>query len=128
MATSGMSAVIAQTALGAMVGKNSFTAFGGSNSAKFKLMSLGTTDESGDGTEIVGGSYPAGGIVFAPTSTWGSPSFSAGVASITNSALAITQAGMPTVASPGVTNASIWDTASTPIRWWWGALTSAIIT
>jgi 16S rRNA C1402 (ribose-2'-O) methylase RsmI len=123
-----MSAVIAETCLGGMVGKNSFTAFGGSNAAKLKLMSTGTTDESGDGTEINGGSYPTGGIGFAPTSTWGSPGFSAGVASITNSGAAITQAGMPAVASPGVAYASIWDTAGTPVRWWWGQLTTAQVT
>jgi hypothetical protein len=122
MATSGLDFTIAKTVVAGMAGQATFTAFGGTTNAKLKLMSTAAS-ETADGTEINGGSYTTGGITFARSSTWGSPAYSAPNASVTNSGAAITQTGMPTVT---VTYASIWDTGTTPARWWWGQLTTAV--
>lgn len=126
----GMASGIAVSCISAMIGKTSFSAFSTTNHPKLKLMSGGTNNEAGDGTEISGGSYPAGGVdMGVVSSTFGAASYSGGVASITNSGAAVTQTGMPAVSTPGVTDAAIYDgTSVTPVRWWWGTLTSAVIT
>jgi hypothetical protein len=126
MATSGLDSVQANALLSASVGKASLTAFGGTN-GKLKLIASGA-NENTNGTEIAtGGGYAAGGFTTGTsTSTWGSAAYSTGVSSITNSGAAITITNMPTVAS--ITQAELWDTAGTPLRWWWGALTSTITT
>jgi hypothetical protein len=108
-----------------MIGHSSFGAFNTGSNAKLKLMSS-SANEGADGTEISGGSYSSGGISMSISSTFGSASYSTGVASVTNSGLAVTQAGMPAVGSPGVVAASIYD--GTPVRWWWGDLTTNVVT
>ena len=121
---SGMDSTTAKAVLSATVGKASLTAFGGTT-GKVKLMSTAAS-ETADGTQISGGSYPAGGIsTGTSTTTWGTASYASGVASITNSGSAITQTNMPATL---VTSASLWDTAGTPVRWWWGDLTNNITT
>jgi hypothetical protein len=119
-----MDSTIAQTAIGGMVGQQTQPVFNGSQ-GKLKLMSS-PANETADGTEINGGSYVAGGVPFTLSSTWGAPSYSTGVAQVTNSGAAITQTNMPAVTS--VTYASIWDTGGTPKRWWWGILANAVTT
>lgn len=128
--SSGLASGIAVSCVSAMLGLSSFSAFSTTNHPKLKLMSGGTNNEAGDGTQISGGSYPAGGIdMGAVTATFGSAGYSTGVASITNSGAAVTQTNMPAVSTPGVTDASIYDgTNVTPVRWWWGSLTTAVIT
>jgi hypothetical protein len=114
-----------------MLGLTPFSAFATTNHPKLKLMSGGTTNEAGDAaTQISGGSYPAGGIdMGAVGTTFGAASYSGGIASVTNSGAAVTQASMPAVTTPGVTDAAIYDgTSVTPVRWWWGSLTTAVIT
>jgi hypothetical protein len=107
-----------------MTGKTALTAWSGTT-GKLKLQNS-TGSETADGTEISGGSYPAGGIVYTVSSTFGASSYSTGVTSATNSGAAITQTSMPTVGSPGVTYATIYDNGG--IRWWWGALTTPVLT
>lgn len=63
---------------------------------------------SAAGTEVTGGSYARQPI------TWGTAS----AGSIANS-VAITFTAMPAVTVVGV---DIWDSAGTPIRRWWGAV------
>jgi len=124
--SSGLASGIAVSCVSAMIGRSSFSAWSGTV-GKIKLMSGGTNNEAGDGTEISGGSYPAGGISLGTISTtFGAAGYSGGVASVTNSGAAVTQTGMPAVGSPGVTDASLYDNSS--VRWWWGTLSSAVIT
>jgi hypothetical protein len=121
-----MASGVAVSCISGMIGKTAFGAFGGTSS-KLKLMTT-AANETADGTEISGGSYPAGGISTTVSSTYGAASYSSGVASVTNSGAVITQANMPTVGGSGVISASIWDTGGTPVRWWWGDLSTGVVT
>jgi hypothetical protein len=123
---SGMASGVAVSCINGMIGKTAFGAFGGT-ATKLKLMST-AANEGADGTEISGGSYPAGGISATVSTTFGAGSYALGVATITNSGAAISQSNMPTVVSPGVVSASLWDTGTTPVRWWWGDLTTGVAT
>lgn len=123
---SGMASGVAVSCINGMIGKTAFGAFGGT-STKLKLMST-AANEGADGTEISGGSYVAGGISATVSSTFGAGSYSSGVATIVNSGAAITQVNMPTVGGSGVISASLWDTGGTPVRWWWGDLTTGVVT
>jgi hypothetical protein len=131
MATSGLDSVQANMILAASVGQGSFTAFsaGGTTTlGKLKFIVSGA-NENTDGTEITpGGGYTAGGPAITLATFWGSPAFASGVSSITNSGStgSTSVTNMPAVAS--MAQAEIWDEASTPKRWWWGALTAAITT
>jgi hypothetical protein len=77
---------------------------------KCRLM---TTNGSGtsNGTEVTGGSYASQTVTFA--------SASAGAAA-SNATLNFT--GMPAVTVVGV---ELWDSAGTPVRKWYGALTTS---
>jgi len=123
-ATSGLDSARAQNILGAITGKvTTMTAWSGTT-GKVKLITpTGTTNETGDGTEVSGGSYPAGGIVYTVSTTFGSATYSAGVTSITNSGLAVTQASMPATT---VAYIAIYDNGA--VRWWWAALTTSVTT
>jgi len=122
---------MANNLLGASVGQASITAFGTTTAPKLKLLSaLNANPETTSGTEITtGGGYTAGGVAFggAASTVWGAPSYSANVSSVTNSgangALSITN--MPAVTTAA---AEYWDGAGTPVRWWWGNLTSSVTT
>lgn len=123
---SGMASGVAVSCVSGMIGKTAFGAFGGT-STKLKLMTT-AANESADGTEISGGSYPAGGISATVSTTFGAAGYSGGVASIANSGAAITQANMPATSGSGVVSASLWDTGGTPVRWWWGDLSTGVVT
>jgi len=125
---SGMDSTKAIDVIEALIGKSPIVAFSTTNPAKLKLMTTAAT-ETADGTEISGGSYPAGGISMTISSTFGSGSYASGVATVTNSGAVVTQANMPTVGGSGVISAAIYDgTAVTPVRWWWGDLTTGVVT
>jgi hypothetical protein len=81
------------------------------------MTAMGTA--TSNGTELAtGGSpgYTSG--TGAPTSAWAAPSGQ----SIATSA-GITLTGMPAVPSPGIAGIELWDSAGTPKRTWFGALT-----
>jgi hypothetical protein len=82
-----------------------------SGSLKVRLMTANGSD-SATGTEVVGGSYAAQTVTFGAASG-GSTSNSAD----------LTFAGMPACTVVGL---EIWDSAGSPVRWWWGALTSSV--
>ncbi len=74
---------------------------------KLRLMTANGNDTTG-GTQVTGGSYTSQTVTFSAASS-GSTSNSSDV----------TFTGMP---SATVTGAEIWDSAGTPVRWWYGAL------
>jgi len=122
-ATSGLDSNRAKNILDAITGKASLTAWSGTT-GKLKLITpTGTTNESGDGSEVASGSYPAGGISYTVSSTFGSSSYSAGTTSITNSGAAVTQTNMP---STTVAYIVLYDNGA--VRWWWAALTTSVTT
>lgn len=123
-ATSGLDSTRCQNILGAISGKATLTAWGGTTGHLKLITPSGTTNESFDGTEVSGGSYPAGGISYTVSSTFGSASYSSGVTSITNSA-AISQSSMPAAT---VAYIAIYDNTGTPLRWWWAQLTTSVTT
>lgn len=65
--------------------------------------------DSAAGTEVAGGGYARQDITFT-TESGGAASNSAD----------IVFDNMPTVGGSGVRGFEIWDSAGTPIRWWWG--------
>lgn len=87
---------------------------------KARLMSANGSGST-NGTEVAnsgGSTYASQTATFAATNT----SFTA----VSNAAL--TFAGMPAVASPGVQGIELWDSAGTPKRKWWGPLAASVIT
>lgn len=94
--------------LDASLGTATYTAPTGS--MKLALASTTGTNTTA-GTEISGGSYARATIAFSAASA----------GSAANSAL-ITFSGMPAVTVTGV---DIYDSAGTPRRAWWGALTAS---
>lgn len=80
--------------------------------APLKVRLYTTTGTAGSsGTEVTGGSYASQSVTMG--------SSSAGVASNTG---AVTFNSMPACTVTGV---EIWDSAGTPVRLWWGALTAS---
>src|ERR1700744_6421374 len=125
---SGMDSTRATSLVSAAIGKTAFPTYGVTNTSKLKLMSTAAS-ETTDGTEITGGSYPAGGIGMTISSTFGSSSYASGIASITNSGASVSQTNMPTVGTPGIVSASVWDgTSGTALRWWWGGMQANVVT
>lgn len=120
---SGMASGVAVSCIGGMIGKASFGAWSGTT-GKLRLNSTASS-ETGPGTEISGGSYSAGGVALGTNiaTCFGAASYSTGVASITNSGQAVSQANMPAVTT---TSADIFDNGGT--RWWWGDLSSPVTT
>lgn len=98
--------------LSASLGLASYTAT--TTPIKLRLMTANGSATSA-GTEVTGGSYSAGGVSLA--SLMGSAS--AGSSSNTG---AVNFTSMPAVTVTGV---EIWDSAGTPIRKWFGALTAS---
>lgn len=122
---SGMDSAKSIDVIEATIGKSAITAWSGTV-GKVKLMSTAAT-ETADGTEISGGSYVAGGVSLGTiNTTFGVGSYSGGVATVTNSGAAITQTNMPTVGTPGIVSASIYDNG--PVRWWWGDMQANVVT
>lgn len=106
-----MGALVQTIASKAMDHINAVTAFTEPTSPlKLRLMTANGSATAA-GTEVTGGSYAS------QTITMGAAS--AGVASNSN---AITYAAMPACTVVGV---EIWDTAGTPLRLWWGAVTTS---
>lgn len=66
------------------------------------------------GTEVVGGSYGRQTITFAASATNGQNA---------NTNL-IRFDNMPDIPAPGVVGFEIWDSATTPVRWWHAPLTT----
>lgn len=80
-----------------------------------RLMTANGSD-SAAGTEVVN----AGGSAYAPQSAaFPAPTTTAGTTSTSNSA-DIVFTNMP-AESGGVVGVEVWDSAATPVRWWWGA-------
>lgn len=77
---------------------------------KLRLMTANGSASSA-GTEVTGGSYSSQTITFNAASGGSAAS-----------AADITFASMPAAT---VVGAEIWDSAGTPVRLWWGALTSS---
>lgn len=86
------------------------TSYTPSTPLKLRLMTANGS-ASAAGTEVTGGSYTPQTIAFSAASS----------GSASNSA-EITFSAMPGVTVVGL---EIWDSAGTPIRQWWGALTSS---
>jgi hypothetical protein len=91
---------------------------GASYTAATGAINLALVTANGDattaGTEVTGGSYARQ----PTTGSWGSASAGA----ITNSISAINFTGMPgTITIVGI---ELWDSAGTPVRRWFGALTA----
>lgn len=80
---------------------------------KMRLMSAMGVDAATAGTEVVGGSYVAGG------QTLSTAMGTASGGSISNSVAAITFAGMP---AGNVAGVEVWDSAGTPVRFWYSTL------
>jgi len=122
---SGMDSTKAIDVIEALIGKSTISPWSGTV-GKIKLMSTAAS-ETADGTEISGGSYVAGGVSLGTiNTTFGAGAYSGGIASVTNTGAAVTQTNMPTVGGSGVISASIYDNA--PTRWWWGDLTTGVVT
>jgi hypothetical protein len=122
-ATSGLDSTKAIDILEATAGKSPIVAWSGTT-GKLKLITpTGTTNETGDGTEVSGGSYPTGGITYTVGTTFNTASYSSGVTSITNSLAAITQTSMPATT---VANIALYDAGA--VRWWWAAVTTSVTT
>ena len=95
----------------ASLGTSALTAFSGA--AKVRLTTTAPTATAA-GTELTGTGYTAGGT----TITFGAAS--AGSASNSGSAIQWTNGSGGTWAIVGL---EIWDSAGTPLRWWFGTFT-----
>lgn len=106
----------ATNVLAGTLGQAAFTAT--TTPVKVKLMST-TGTESTAGTEITaGGGYPAGGVGV----TWAAPTVATGTYSGRIGNAALTIANMPAATVNGI---DVVDSAATPRRLMWGALTTA---
>ena len=114
-----MSAFAQQTATMVLAGTFGQAAFVASTTPiKIKLMST-TPTEAAAGTEITpGGNYPAGG--FSPV-TWAAPTTQTGTYSGRIGNAAVTISNMPAATVNGI---DLVDSAGTPRRLMWGALTT----
>lgn len=102
--------VEANNFLAATVGKTSYT--NPTSTVNLALMSTNGSNTSA-GTEISGGSYAR----LSTSGSWGTASAGA---IATNAALTFTN--MPAVTTTGI---ELWDSTGTPVRKWWGALTTS---
>lgn len=113
---SGLDAAHAANIVDASVGTASFVAT--VTPLRCRIMTANGS-ATANGTELAsGGSYVAG-TGMSPA-TFGSASTTTGQA-VSNAAL--TQTGMPTAAT--LAGIELWDSAGTPKRKWWGALTAS---
>jgi hypothetical protein len=78
---------------------------------RLRLMTANGSDSAG-GTQVVGGTYAPQPVSFS----------AAGSGAAANTAL-VRFDGLPAVTVVGV---EIWDSAGTPFRWLWGALSSSV--
>lgn len=77
---------------------------------KVALVTVTGTDAAA-GTEVTGGSYARKDLAVAAAAN-----------GATSNSADIVWTGMPACTVVGV---EIWDSATTPVRWWWGALGTA---
>jgi hypothetical protein len=82
-----------------------------------RLMTANGSD-SAPGTEVVNG----GGSTYAPQSA-AFPAASG--TTLTANSADVVFANMPAIGGSGIVGVEIWDSAGTPFRWWWGAVTLA---
>lgn len=110
-------------AAGTAVLANGFVS-GASSQGHIRLMTANGSSTS-NGTELSGGSYvPGTGITYSTgtSGAFSAATYSSGSGSI-QTGTSLSQAGMPAATTVGI---EIWD--STPKRWPWGSLASAITT
>jgi len=88
------------------------TAFTLTTPIKMRLYSVAGS-AGATGTEVTGGSYPAGGVTVSTAMG------TSGSGSITNSGSAVTYAGLP---AGNVAAVEVWDSTGTPVRLWYQAL------
>jgi hypothetical protein len=108
---------------------SAFTA-GTSNLGHVRLITSATPSTAQiNGSELSGGGYtPITGITYSTgtAGTFSTPTYSAaapaGAATSNNAALQ--QTNMPGPVTIG--GIEVWDSAATPLRWWWGALNSPV--
>jgi hypothetical protein len=81
-----------------------------SGALKCRLMTANGSD-SAAGTEVAGGSYTSQTVTFSASS-----------GGATSNSSDLTFSGMPACTVVGV---EIWDSAGSPVRWWWGALSAS---
>lgn len=116
--SSGMVSVRLQNILGAtLLATASFVA---PTSPLMLQLDSAVGSETAGGTQISGGSYTATSLG-SSTPFGATMSYATGVASGSN-ANAVSFTNMPAVT---VTSIEIWDSAGTPLRWWWGTLTTS---
>lgn len=82
---------------------------------KVRLMTANGSD-SAAGTEVTGSGYTAGGI----SAAFGAAS---GVATSTSNTSALSFGVLDATTSKTITGFEVWDSAGTPVRWWWAPLT-----
>ena len=97
-----------------------------SQQGHIRLMTVNGSSTS-NGTELAGGSYVAHtGIVYT---TGSGGQFAAAVYGTTSGSIqtnaTLSHAGMPSATIVGI---EIWDSAGSPLRWWWGGLSTPITT
>ncbi len=95
-----------------MTGKTAWTP---TTPLKCRLMTA-NGDDTTTGTEVTGGSYPAGGVAI-PVASW-----NAAAAGTATTNADVTYTGMPSCTVVGV---ELWDTNASAKRLWWGALTAS---
>lgn len=81
-----------------------------SGSLKVALVTANGSDAAA-GTEVTGGSYARQTVTF-----------SASASGATSNVGSLTWTGMPACTVVGV---EVWDSAGSPVRWWWGALAAS---
>jgi len=82
-----------------------------------RLMTANGSDST-PGTEVTN----AGGSAYAPQAATFSVA-SSGVPASNSADIVFTN--MPAIGGSGIVGVEIWDSAATPFRWWWGAVTLA---
>lgn len=80
---------------------------------KVRLMTANGSD-SAAGTEVTGSGYTAGGITAA---------FGAASGGISSNTSALSFGVLDATGSRTITGFEVWDSAGTPVRWWWAPLT-----
>lgn len=102
--------VAANKLLDASLGTTALTAFSGT--AKLKLTTTAPTN-SAAGTELTGTGYTAGGSTVAFSAASSGSTSNSGALSWTNSS----------GGTWSIVGLEVWDSAGTPLRWWFGNFT-----
>jgi hypothetical protein len=122
MATSGMDQARLINILGAATADGvSFVA--PTTPLKLRLDTAVGSETAGGTEQGTSAGYTAGGLTLG-ASPFSVPTYSAGSASNSN-ANVVTWTNMPATT---ITSCEIWDSAGSPLRWFWGTLTSSVTT